>query len=110
MTNRYALGIDYGTNSCRSLLVDIATGEELGSSVFAYASGEMGILTDPRDPNVARQRPQDYVDGLIAVNRLLWIAKAPESGPEPTIWITCSPAFSCEGNVSASIGHMVPAA
>lgn len=65
--SRYAIGLDYGTNSCRSLLVDLDTGEELGSEVFPYPSGELGILTDPRDPNVARQNPQDYLDGLVAI-------------------------------------------
>lgn len=64
---RYALGIDYGTNSCRSLLVDLSDGAEVGSTVFPYPSGVLGILTDPRDPNVARQNPQDYLDGLVAV-------------------------------------------
>lgn len=64
---RYALGIDYGTNSCRSLLVDLRDGNEVGSTVFPYPSGELGVLTDPRDPNVARQNPQDYLDGLVAV-------------------------------------------
>jgi L-ribulokinase len=64
---RYALGIDFGTNSCRSLLVDLSDGSEVGSTVFNYPSGELGILTDPRDPNVARQNPQDYLDGLEAV-------------------------------------------
>jgi L-ribulokinase len=67
MNQRYALGLDYGTNSCRSLLVNLETGEELGSSVFPYPSGELGILTDPRDPNVARQNPQDYLDGMVAI-------------------------------------------
>lgn len=65
--SRYALGLDYGTNSCRSLLVDLDSGEELGSVVFPYPSGSAGILTDPGDPNVARQNPQDYLDGLIAI-------------------------------------------
>jgi L-ribulokinase len=69
MTSRYALGIDYGTNSCRSLLVDLHSGAEAGSSVFPYPSGELGILTDPRDPHVARQNPQDYLEGLVAVVR-----------------------------------------
>jgi len=63
---RYALGLDYGTNSCRSLLVDLDTGEELGSSVFRYPSGTLGILGDPADPHVARQNPQDYLDGLVS--------------------------------------------
>lgn len=64
---RYALGIDYGTNSCRSLLVDLDDGAEVGSTVFPYPSGTLGILTDARDPNVARQNPQDYLDGMVAV-------------------------------------------
>jgi L-ribulokinase len=67
MSKRYALGIDYGTNSCRSLLIDLADGREVGSTVFNYPSGELGILIDPRDPNVARQNPQDYLDGLESV-------------------------------------------
>ena len=65
--SRYAIGLDYGTNSCRSLLVDLDTGEELGSVVFPYPSGELGILTDPSDPHVARQHPQDYLDGMVAI-------------------------------------------
>jgi len=64
---RYSLGIDYGTNSCRSLLIDLDNGAEVGSTVFNYPSGEMGILLDPKDPHVARQNPQDYLDGLEAV-------------------------------------------
>jgi L-ribulokinase len=66
---RYALGIDYGTNSCRSLLVDLDDGTEVGSTVFPYPSGELGILLDERNPNVARQNPQDYLDGLMVVAR-----------------------------------------
>ena len=66
---RYALGIDYGTNSCRSLLVDLDDGTEVGSTVFPYPSGELGILLDERNPNVARQNPQDYLDGLVVVTR-----------------------------------------
>lgn len=61
---RYALGVDFGTNSCRSLLVDLDTGAELGSVVHQYPSGTLGILTDPKDPNLARQNPQDYLDAL----------------------------------------------
>ena len=63
----YSLGIDYGTNSCRSLLIDLTNGSELGSAVFPYPSGEMGILLDPKNPHVARQNPQDYLDGLVHV-------------------------------------------
>ena len=67
--SRYAIGLDYGTNSCRSLLIDLDAGEELGSVVFPYPSGELGILTDPSDPNVARQNPNDYVEGMVTIVR-----------------------------------------
>jgi L-ribulokinase len=78
---RYSLGIDYGTNSCRSLLIDLDNGEEVGSTVFNYPSGEMGILLDARDPHVARQNPQDYLDGLESVTQgALEQAKAKVAG------------------------------
>ena len=54
-----SLGLDYGTNSVRALLVDVSDGAELASAVYDYPSGERGILLDPRDPNLARQNPQD---------------------------------------------------
>ncbi|NLJ85357.1 MAG: ribulokinase [Firmicutes bacterium] len=61
---RFALGFDYGTNSVRALVVDIATGEEVGTSVYGYRAGVDGVIVDPVDPNLARQDPQDYLDGL----------------------------------------------
>lgn len=63
---KYAIGLDYGTNSVRALVVDVRTGEEVGTHVFDYPSGVAGALLDPRDPNLARQHPQDYLDGLEA--------------------------------------------
>lgn len=64
--DKYALGLDFGTNSVRALIVDLANGAELGTSVYDYPSGEAGILLDPKDPNVARQNPADYHSGLVA--------------------------------------------
>lgn len=61
---RYALGIDYGTSSCRSLLVDLATGDEVAGAVYSYPSGQRGVVIDPADPDVARQEPGDYLLGL----------------------------------------------
>jgi L-ribulokinase len=60
----YTIGIDYGTNSVRALVVDCTDGRELGTAVFDYPSGDHGILLDPRDPHLARQNPADYVLGL----------------------------------------------
>ena len=64
MAGSYALGLDYGTQSVRALVVDVRTGAELGTGVFAYPSGANGVLLDPERPHVARQHPQDYLDGL----------------------------------------------
>ncbi len=61
---RYALGVDYGTNSVRALLVDVSDGSEVATAVWDYASGEKGILLDPKDPNLARQNPADYITGF----------------------------------------------
>ena len=41
---QYAIGVDYGTNSVRALVVDLADGAELASVTFAYPSGEDGVL------------------------------------------------------------------
>tara|TARA_Y100000588_G_scaffold81780_2_gene86080 strand:+ start:86 stop:1765 length:1680 start_codon:yes stop_codon:yes gene_type:complete len=60
----YTIGIDYGTNSVRSIIVRCSDGTEIGTSVFNYPSGDMGILLDPSDHNLARQHPGDYVAGL----------------------------------------------
>ncbi len=61
---KYAIGVDYGTNSVRALVVDIASGEEVATAVFDYPSGDAGILLDPSDPNLARQNPADYIEGF----------------------------------------------
>jgi L-ribulokinase len=60
----FTLGIDYGTNSVRALVVRCKDGKEFGSSVVNYPSGTQGVLLDPRDHNVARQHPGDYLFGL----------------------------------------------
>lgn len=77
----YAIGLDYGTNSCRSLIADLETGRELSSAVFPYPSGVQGIITDPSNPHVARQNPQDYLDGC---EYIICEALAGAANTEPT--------------------------
>ncbi len=60
----YTLGVDYGTNSVRALVVNCETGEELASAVVDYPSGHQGVLLDSADANLARQNPADYLYGL----------------------------------------------
>ena len=61
---RFAIGVDYGTNSVRAIVVDLADGSETASCVYDYPSGEAGILLDPKDPHLARQNPADYIEGF----------------------------------------------
>jgi L-ribulokinase len=72
----FTLGIDYGTNSVRALLVRCADGAEFGSCVVNYPSGAEGIILDPNDHHLARQHPGDYLAGLEqSVKGALAIAK-----------------------------------
>jgi L-ribulokinase len=58
---KYVIGLDFGTNSCRSLLIDSSDGREVASHVFPYPSGRDGVILDSADPNLARQNPADYL-------------------------------------------------
>ncbi|MEM6550556.1 MAG: ribulokinase [Planctomycetota bacterium] len=60
----FAIGVDFGSNSARALVVDCADGREVASHVVAYPSGDAGILLDPSQPDLARQHPGDYVVGF----------------------------------------------
>jgi L-ribulokinase len=60
----YTIGVDFGTNSVRALVVDCANGRELGTAVVNYPSGAEGVLLDPHDHHLARQHPGDYLFGL----------------------------------------------
>ena len=62
MSAEYVIGLDYGTNSVRALVVNVANGEEVGTAVWDYAHGKQGVILS-RDPNLARQHPADYVTG-----------------------------------------------
>ncbi|MGC4071387.1 MAG: hypothetical protein QM760_02475 [Nibricoccus sp.] len=46
----YTIGIDYGTNSVRALVVRCADGAEFGTGVVNYPSGHQGVLLDPQGP------------------------------------------------------------
>ncbi len=77
---KYALGLDFGTNSVRALLVDVSSGEETATSIHEYETGEDGIILDPSDPHLARQHPLDYLVGLeICVRKAIDNARKADS-------------------------------
>ena len=62
-----ALGLDYGTESARALLVDVKTGEEISTAVMEYPHGVMDRqLPDGTalEPETALQYPPDYLEVL----------------------------------------------
>jgi len=60
----YTIGLDFGTNSIRCLIVDVTDGNELGTAVYEYETGEFGVILDPSDHNLARQNPADYLRSI----------------------------------------------
>ncbi len=60
----YALGLDFGTNSVRALIVDIATGRETGGGEAVFRHGTRGVVQESGNPDLARQHPDDYLAGM----------------------------------------------
>src|SRR6478609_9238528 len=75
MSAQYTIGLDYGTNSVRALIVNVANGAEVAAAVWTYSHGTQGVIL-ARDPNLARQHPADYVNGAeITIKQALSTAK-----------------------------------
>jgi len=62
-SDSFVIGIDYGTDSVRSVIVDTNNGHEVASSVFLYPRWRDGLYCNPVK-NQFRQHPLDYVEGL----------------------------------------------
>jgi L-ribulokinase len=63
MTGKYVIGIDYGTDSVRSVVADTTDGKIVGTSVYEYPRWKKGLYCDPAI-NQFRQHPLDYIEGL----------------------------------------------
>ncbi len=83
MTSTYAIGIDFGTESGRALLVDVADGREIATAVHPYANGVIDQYLPgsdkPLPPDWALQDPDDY----IAVLKNAIPAVLQQSGVDP---------------------------
>jgi L-ribulokinase len=68
MGKKYAIGVDFGTQSGRAVLVEVDTGREVATAVKEYPHGVMDeYLPDGKtklEPDWALQHPQDYLDVL----------------------------------------------
>src|ERR1700723_3071026 len=80
MATQYTIGLDYGTNSVRALIVNVANGAEVAAAVWTYAHGTQGVIL-ARDPNLARQHPADYLQGAeVTIKQALASAKKSVKG------------------------------
>ncbi|NII26051.1 ribulokinase [Pseudoflavitalea sp. X16] len=62
-SEQYVIGVDYGTDSVRSIIVDAANGKEIAAAVFPYPRWKEGLYCKAA-ANQFRQHPLDYVEGL----------------------------------------------
>jgi L-ribulokinase len=59
----YVIGVDYGTDSVRTIIVDAQNGKEIAASVYYYPRWQKQLYCDAAE-NQFRQHPLDYVEGL----------------------------------------------
>lgn len=77
MTRTHVIGVDFGSDSCRCVIADTATGEELASAVAAFPRWAAGLYCDPTQ-RIFRQHPQDHLDALTQVVRAALSQVSPE--------------------------------
>lgn len=63
MPSDFVIGVDFGTDSVRSVIVDCSDGTEVSSSVYYYPRWRDGLYCNAASSQF-RQHPLDYVDGL----------------------------------------------
>ena len=64
-TQSYVIGVDFGSDSVRSVILNAANGNEVAASVFYYPRWKKGLYCNP-DENQFRHHPLDYIEGLEA--------------------------------------------
>ncbi len=81
--SKYTIGLDYGSNSVRAIIVNVTNGREIAAATWTYAHGKDGILLS-NDPNLARQHPADYLKGAeTTIKRALAAAKKDNKSFKP---------------------------
>ncbi len=94
---KYTIGLDYGSDSCRAVIIDAETGKEIASSVKYYKRWSEGKYCDPHK-NQYRQHPLDYIESLEeSVKEAL--SKSPKGTAENVVGIS----FDTTGSTPALI-------
>ncbi|MFH0990205.1 MAG: ribulokinase [bacterium] len=96
-THHYVIGVDYGTDSVRSVIVDAMNGTEIASAVALYRRWGEGKYCDPVK-NQFRQHALDYIEGLEESIRSALMSAAPDV-PEHVIGLSVDTTGSTPGPV-----------
>jgi len=83
---KYVIGLDYGTDSCRAVIVEAETGKEVATSVKYYQRWKEGKYCDP-SKNQYRQHPLDYVETMEESIREA-LSQSPEGTAEKVVGIS----------------------
>ncbi len=83
MGEKLVIGIDFGSDSVRTLIVNALTGAELGQSVYPYPRWNEGRYCNP-GLNQFRQHPRDYIEGLELTVKGALKKAGPEAGDKIT--------------------------
>jgi len=106
MENKYVIGLDYGSDSARAIIVNAMTGEELATAVKYYPRWTEGKYCDPAN-NQYRQHPLDYIEVLEATVKES-LAKCPAGTAEHVVGIAfdttgSTPVFTDEAGTPLSL-------
>lgn len=71
MTESYVIGVDFGSDSVRALIVNTETGENVGQGVACYPRWKAGLYQHP-EYSIFRQHPLDYLESLENALRQHW--------------------------------------
>ena len=95
MNMKFVIGLDYGTDSARALIVNATNGEIIASAVKDYPRWSAGKYNNPAT-NQYRQHPQDYIDVLEAT-----VKEALSQSPAGTAEHVAGIAFDTTGSTPA---------
>ncbi|MCX6227426.1 MAG: ribulokinase [Bacteroidia bacterium] len=94
---KLVIGLDFGTDSVRAVIVDAGNGEEVSVAVALYPRWKHGLYCNPLK-NQYRQHPQDYLDSMIQVVR-----EAVVAAPEGTAGKVAGISFDTTGSTPVFI-------
>ena len=95
MDSKFVIGLDYGSDSARAIVVNALTGETLATAVQYYPRWQKGLYCNPAI-NQYRQHPQDYIDVLEGTVKEA-LAQCPAGTAEQVVGI----AFDTTGSTPA---------